>query len=171
MWKWILVLVVVSAAILGELREQYRQVCCRTPLGSFNYELLHVVELESLLALSEIIARGALARQESRGSHFRLDYPVRNDSQWLKHTVATLDGSQIAISYKEVDVSLYEPKDRDFRPMIWSRNERCRCWRQSSGFKMNRMPRWPFATRAEAPFADRARCRSTASSIWLAAFS
>jgi succinate dehydrogenase / fumarate reductase, flavoprotein subunit len=97
---------------LGELREQYRHVCCRTPLGSFNYELLHVVELESLLALSEIIARGALARQESRGSHFRLDYPVRNDSQWLKHTVATLDGGQIAISYKEVDVSRYEPKER-----------------------------------------------------------
>ena len=99
---------------LGELREQYRQVCCRTPLEPFNFEILHVLELESLLCLAEIIARGALARRESRGSHFRSDYPQRDDAQWLKHTLATLDGERIAISYREVDVSLYEPKERTY---------------------------------------------------------
>jgi succinate dehydrogenase / fumarate reductase, flavoprotein subunit len=99
---------------LGQLREQYREVCCTTPLGPFNFELLHVLELEGLLYLSEIIARGALARRESRGSHFRTDYPQRDDGNWLKHTMAERAGEQIVISYKEVDVSLYEPKERTY---------------------------------------------------------
>jgi succinate dehydrogenase / fumarate reductase flavoprotein subunit len=103
-----------AVARLDELREQYRQVCCRTPLGPYHMEILHVLELESLLWLGEIIARGALARQESRGSHFRTDYPVRDDARWLKHTLARLDGEEIALSYREVDVSLYAPKERTY---------------------------------------------------------
>lgn len=101
-----------AVARLGELRQQYREACCRTPVGPFALEILHVLELDSLLCLGEIIARGALARQESRGSHFRTDFPVRNDAEWLKHTLARLDGDRIAISYREVDISLYEPKER-----------------------------------------------------------
>ena len=96
------------------LREQYREVCCRTPPGPFNFEILHVLELEGLLWLGEIIARGALARQESRGSHFRTDYPARDDAGWLRHTLARLDGDEIALSYPEVDISLYEPKERTY---------------------------------------------------------
>ncbi len=99
---------------LAELRERYREVCCRAPRGPFNFEIQHVLELESLLCLGEITARGALVRQESRGSHFRTDYPARNDSAWLKHTLARLDGGRIAISYSEVDCSLYEPKERTY---------------------------------------------------------
>jgi succinate dehydrogenase / fumarate reductase, flavoprotein subunit len=99
---------------LSELREQYRAVACRTPLGPFNFEILHVLELESLLYLSEIIARGALARAESRGSHFRTDYSTRNDAQWLRHTLARVAGQRVALSYREVDVSLYEPKERTY---------------------------------------------------------
>ena len=71
---------------------------CRTPPAPFNFEILHVLELESQLYLAEIIARGALARQESRGSHFRTDYPTRDDAHWLKHTLATLDGERIVLS-------------------------------------------------------------------------
>jgi succinate dehydrogenase / fumarate reductase, flavoprotein subunit len=103
-----------AVARLSELRQQFREVCCGTPLGPFNFELLHVLELEGLLYLSEIIARGALARRESRGSHFRTDYPKRDDAQWLKHTIAERSGDQIVVSYKEVDVSLYEPKERTY---------------------------------------------------------
>jgi succinate dehydrogenase / fumarate reductase flavoprotein subunit len=103
-----------AVARLSELREQYREVCCQTPVGPFNFEILHVLEMGQLLYLSEIIARGALARQESRGSHFRTDFPARNDAQWLKHTMAQLDGDRIVISYKEVDVSQYEPKERTY---------------------------------------------------------
>jgi succinate dehydrogenase / fumarate reductase flavoprotein subunit len=103
-----------AVARIAELREQYGDVCCRAPAGPFSLEILHVLELESLLWLGEIIARGALARQESRGSHFRTDYPVRDDARWLKHTLARLDGERIALSYREVDISLYEPKERTY---------------------------------------------------------
>ncbi len=99
---------------LAELRERYQEVCCRAPRGPFNFEIPHVLELESLLCLGEITARGALARQESRGSHFRTDHPKRDDSAWLKHTLARLDGGRIAISYCDVDCSLYEPKERTY---------------------------------------------------------
>ena len=103
-----------AAGRLRELREEYRDVCCGTPLEPFNFELLNVLELEGLLYLSEIIARGALARQESRGSHFRSDFPRRDDAGWLKHTLAHRRGDDIALSYAPVDVSLYEPKERTY---------------------------------------------------------
>ncbi len=99
---------------IGELRRQFGKVCCRTRPGPFNNEILHVLELQSLLYLGEITARGALARQESRGSHFRTDYNHRDDSQWLKHTIARLEGERITLSYTEVDTSHYEPKERTY---------------------------------------------------------
>jgi succinate dehydrogenase / fumarate reductase flavoprotein subunit len=103
-----------ALARLGELRQQYREVCCRAPAGPFSLEILHVLELEGLLRLGEIIARGALARQESRGAHFRTDFPARDDARWLRHTLAHCDGDEIALSYREVDISLYEPKERTY---------------------------------------------------------
>ena len=52
--------------------------------------------------------------RKAAGSHFRTDYPARNDGQWLKHTLAQLDGDRLAVSYENVDVSLYEPKERTY---------------------------------------------------------
>jgi len=96
------------------LREEYEQVGCQTPMGPFNFELLNLLELRSLLYLGEITLRGALERQESRGSHFRTDYPARDDARWLKHTVAQLEGEEIQFSYAEVDVSHHEPRERTY---------------------------------------------------------
>ena len=64
--------------------------------------------------MSEIILKGALAREESRGSQSRTDFPVRDDKNWLKHTVAKWNGKHAELSYKEVDISLYEPKERKY---------------------------------------------------------
>ena len=83
-------------------------------MGPFNYELLHGLELESLLYLGEITARGALAREESRGSHFRTDHPERDDAGWLRHTIARLSGEEIAFTYAEPDLSLVQPKARTY---------------------------------------------------------
>jgi succinate dehydrogenase / fumarate reductase flavoprotein subunit len=99
---------------IRELRDQYRSVGCQTPLGPFNYEIIHLLELESSLYLGEITARGALAREESRGSQFRTDYPKRNDVDWLKHTIARLEGGEVVLSYADVDVSIWEPKERTY---------------------------------------------------------
>jgi len=62
--------------------------------------------------LGEITAQGALARRESRGSHYRVDYPDRDDPHWLRHTIARLDGPEPRLSYSDVDTSLYKPEQR-----------------------------------------------------------
>lgn len=103
-----------AAEQIRELRQQYETACCRTPPGPFSYEIVNLLELESSLTLGEITARGALARKESRGSHFRTDYRERNDADWLKHTVARVDDGEIALAYSGVDTSLYEPKERTY---------------------------------------------------------
>lgn len=103
-----------AVAQIRELRERYKTISSQTRAGPFHSEILNVLELESLLYLGEITARGALAREESRGSHFRTDYPQRNDAKWLKHTIAQLDGEEIKLSYADVDVSLYQPEERTY---------------------------------------------------------
>lgn len=55
-------------------------------LGAFNQCLLDVLELEAMLEVAELIAGSALVRRESRGHHFRVDYPAKDDTNWLKHT-------------------------------------------------------------------------------------
>ncbi len=99
---------------IATLREQYRQVRLVTPPQPFNFEIVNVLELESQLYLGEITARGALARTESRGAHFRTDYPARDDARWLRHTLARLDAGQVRLSYAEVDTSLHAPAARTY---------------------------------------------------------
>jgi succinate dehydrogenase / fumarate reductase flavoprotein subunit len=103
-----------AAARIAELREQYQDVGCRTAPGPYQNEIVNVLDLESLIDLGEIVVRGALARQESRGSHSRTDFPERDDTQWLKHTMAERVDGAIQLSYSEVDISHYEPKERTY---------------------------------------------------------
>lgn len=105
---------VEAVAEIRELRGQYQAVQVRTPPGPFQSEIVYALELESLLYLGEITARGALARRESRGSHFRTDFPSRDDARWLKHTVARLDGDEVQLDDVHVDVSLYPPVQRTY---------------------------------------------------------
>ncbi|MFP4376560.1 MAG: succinate dehydrogenase/fumarate reductase flavoprotein subunit, partial [Spirochaetales bacterium] len=72
------------------------------------------LELENLLDLSLITAASAVNRKESRGAHSREDFPDRDDPNWLKHTLASLDGNDVKIDYKEVDTSIWEPKPRKY---------------------------------------------------------
>ena len=99
---------------IRELRGQYRAVRVRTPPGPFQSEVVHAMELEGLLSLSEITARGALERRESRGSHFRTDFPERNDAKWLRHTAAHREGDELRLDYKDVDASLHPPQARTY---------------------------------------------------------
>ena len=99
---------------IRELRGQYEAVCFRTPMAPFNSEILLGLELENMLYLAEITARAALARWESRGSHFRSDYPNRNDAEWLRHTIASRHGDEVCLEYCDVDTRLYEPEQRTY---------------------------------------------------------
>ena len=72
---------------IRELKMRYGNVYVRNKGTIFNQELVNVIELEGMLDVAEAICLGAKARKESRGSHFRLDYPIRDDDNWLKHTL------------------------------------------------------------------------------------
>lgn len=81
-----------------------------------NTTTVFVRELKSMIDLAKVITAGALARDESRGSHYKPEFPERDDEAWLKTTLAAydpaLDGPRL--SYEEVDLSLTEPRKRDY---------------------------------------------------------
>ncbi len=75
----------------------------------FNTELVQALELQSLLDVAETIVASALARKESRGAHYRSDYPVRDDQHWLTHSLIrrTLEGT--VLTYEPVTVTHFRP--------------------------------------------------------------
>ena len=78
----------------------------------FNTELLNAWELGNMLAVAEAVAACALNRKESRGGHAREDYPERDDTNWLKHTLVTKKNGKLEISYKPVVITKHQPKPR-----------------------------------------------------------
>ena len=99
---------------IKELQERYRRGGIKYKGKKFNLDLLWNLELEGMLDVAEVIAKGALARQESRGSHSRIGLTERDDANWLKHTVAhyTPDGPEF--SFKEVSITQWQPQARAY---------------------------------------------------------
>ncbi len=101
--------------ILGELKERYQHISVMDKGNLFNTDVLDAIELGYLLDFSSALVESALAREESRGAHFRDDFQERDDENWLKHSLAFLqeDGS-IALDYKPVSITRFEPKERKY---------------------------------------------------------
>lgn len=97
-----------------ELEERYRGTRPDDQGLHFNTDLLDVLEIGYLLDVSEAIVLGALTRTESRGAHFREDYPNRNDQDWLKHTLIRRSGGQTKIDFRPVRITRFEPKARTY---------------------------------------------------------
>ncbi|MBV9711065.1 MAG: succinate dehydrogenase/fumarate reductase flavoprotein subunit, partial [Ktedonobacteraceae bacterium] len=97
----------------------YKRVQLQDKGKRFNTELVEAIELGFLLDCAEATTHGALARTESRGAHFRLDYPKRDDVNWLKHTLA-FKGEKthdVRLDYKDViliDDPVFKPKERKY---------------------------------------------------------
>jgi succinate dehydrogenase / fumarate reductase, flavoprotein subunit len=98
--------------VIRELKERFRQVKIDDRGRIFNTNLLQTWELGNLLDLAEVTAVSALARKESRGGHAREDYPVRDDENWLKHTLAWMQPDGIKLSYKPVAITKFQPMAR-----------------------------------------------------------
>lgn len=80
----------------------------------YNTDLIESVELLHMLPLAEAIVASALSRTESRGAHWREDFPERNDGTWLKHSLASRENGRVSISFKPVTITRFEPKPRAY---------------------------------------------------------
>jgi succinate dehydrogenase / fumarate reductase flavoprotein subunit len=101
--------------ILGSLRERFERVYVQDTGKRYNTELMEAVELGFLLDNAEALVAAALARDESRGAHFREDHPLRDDANWLKHSLAYRgDDGSIRLEYKPVQMGPYVPMERKY---------------------------------------------------------
>ena len=100
--------------VIRELKERYKHIEIMDKGRRFNTDLLEAIELGCLLDLAEVTTVSALARKESRGAHYREDFPQRDDENWLKHTLAYQTDSGITLRYKPVVITRYQPKARKY---------------------------------------------------------
>jgi succinate dehydrogenase / fumarate reductase flavoprotein subunit len=108
-----------SLDMLDGLQDTYKKVQLQDKGKRFNTELVEAIELGFLLDCAEATIHGALARTESRGAHFRLDYQQRDDANWLKHTLAYkgTKAHDVRLDYKDVllvDDPIFKPKERKY---------------------------------------------------------
>ncbi|HMF28896.1 MAG TPA: FAD-binding protein [Candidatus Cybelea sp.] len=101
---------------LHGFRKRYANVWVGDKGRVFNQALTFVLELGFLLDCGETIIRDAMHRKESRGAHTHVDYPERNDRDWLKHTVLTYRGEvqEPEISYAPVTITQWQPEVRTY---------------------------------------------------------
>ncbi|WP_371497471.1 succinate dehydrogenase flavoprotein subunit [Kitasatospora sp. NBC_00374] len=104
---------------IAALKERYKNVAIQDKGMRYNTDLLEAVELGNLLDLAEVLAISALAREESRGGHYREDFPTRDDVKFMQHTMAyqevAEDGStSIRLDYKPVVTTRYQPMERKY---------------------------------------------------------
>ena len=99
---------------LKEMRKRFGRMRPIVGYKIYNLDLIRAIEMEEMLELAEVIVVSGLNREESRGSHVRLDFPKRDDARFLKHTLAykTPDGPRIEFS--DVKITKYQPEERKY---------------------------------------------------------
>jgi succinate dehydrogenase / fumarate reductase flavoprotein subunit len=99
---------------LDELKDRYRDVRVQDKGRVFNTDLLEARELGHLLDCAEATVAAALARTESRGAHYREDFPDRDDRRWLRHSLAWRTAGRPRLGTKSVTISRFEPQTRSY---------------------------------------------------------
>jgi succinate dehydrogenase / fumarate reductase flavoprotein subunit len=104
-----------QAENLKAIRARYDKVGVEDKGKVFNTDLLFHIELGYMIDCADMIVTSAIERKESRGAHSRLDYPKRDDANWLKHIVLTKqpDGSE-KMSYAPVTITEWQPQERKY---------------------------------------------------------
>jgi succinate dehydrogenase / fumarate reductase, flavoprotein subunit len=98
-----------------ELEERFAHISIDDKGMKFNTDLAEALELGNLLDFARLIVAGALNREESRGGHARSDFPKRDDTDWLKHTIAFMHPDRsITFDYKPVVITNFQPQERKY---------------------------------------------------------
>jgi succinate dehydrogenase / fumarate reductase flavoprotein subunit len=101
--------------VVRRLKEEAATACIDDRGTVFNQDVLGALELGYMLDCAECILVAALERKESRGAQFRLDYPKRDDDEWLKHiTLSVNGGGPPEVSYTPVTLTKWEPQERTY---------------------------------------------------------
>ena len=98
-----------AVASMKELRARAMSIRLEDQGAMFNTDLITALELGSLVELAETVMVGALAREESRGAHYRSDFPQRDDAQWLKHTICRYSEQGPKLEYGPVTITRFPP--------------------------------------------------------------
>jgi len=97
---------------IRELQKRFERIRVVDQSTVYNVNLSDALEVGHMLELAEVIVVGAYARTESRGAHFRRDYPTRDDAHWMKHTIAVRGAEAPQLSYTPVAYTRWDPKER-----------------------------------------------------------
>ena len=103
-----------ALAVIAGLRKRYKNIQVQDKGTRFNTDLLEAIELGFLFDLAEVLVVTSKERRESRGGHFREDYPTRNDEKFMVHSMAYKSGSKIKIDWKPVVITNYPPMERKY---------------------------------------------------------
>ncbi len=100
---------------LKELRARFKNIRIDDKSKTFNTDLQEAIELGHMLDYATFIVEGAIARKESRGAHYREDFPSRDDENFLKHTLAYMDEEgNVSIEYMDVKIDKFQPQERKY---------------------------------------------------------
>jgi len=101
--------------VVRRLKEEAPKASIDDRGSVFNQDVIGWIELGYMLDCAETVVVGALERKESRGAQFRIDYPERDDAQWLKHVDVTVNGDDVPkVSYSPVTITKWEPQERTY---------------------------------------------------------
>ena len=104
-----------QVGIIKDLRKRYKHIRIEDKSKIFNTELQEAIEFGHMLDYCAFIAQAALSRKESRGAHFREDYPTRDDENFLKHTMGYMDrDGNVNLDYMDVVLGKHELKARTY---------------------------------------------------------
>ncbi|WP_456485007.1 FAD-dependent oxidoreductase [Desulfurobacterium sp.] len=97
-----------------EIKERAQHLKVEDLSYTFNTNLQQTLEFLNMIELAEVTVMTALERRESRGAHYRVDYPERNDKEFLKHSIVTFENGEYKLSYKPVNITKYKPEERKY---------------------------------------------------------
>ncbi len=103
-----------AAGVISAVKARFADIAIHDRGQRYNTDLLEAIELGFLIELAEVTVAGAAAREESRGGHYREDFPTRDDEKFMVHTMAYGTDEGIRLDYKPVVITKYQPMERKY---------------------------------------------------------